>query len=146
RLSTEVQNAVLADGVIAERMDIDLSHPVRLPEDLTVDRAVLFAAFQCAADGEPIPDILDASGVKRDMKLEIEDDAAVLSYGAHRVSFPQAILLSADPSRRKEAAAQLAHRATLSMQSRTQFEVIIARNPYSHDDFFDACNILSSAP
>lgn len=146
RLSTEVQSAVLSDGVIAARMDLDLSHPVRLPEGITIDRAVLFAAFQRAADGEPITEILDASGVKRDTKLEIEGDAAVLTYGTHRVSFPQAILLSANPSRRKEAAAQLAHRFTLSMQSRAQIEVIIAKTPYTHDDFFNACNVLLSAP
>ncbi len=146
RLSTEVQNAVLSDGVIAARMDVDLSHPVRLPEDIIVDRTVLFTAFQCAADGEPIPEIIDTSGVKRDMNLEIEGDAAVLTYGTHRVSFPQAVLLSVNPSRRREAATQLAHRFTLSIQSRGQFEAIIARTPYTHDDFFDACNILLSAP
>lgn len=146
RLSTEVQSAVLSDGVIAARMGIDLSHPVRLPEDITVDRAVLFAAFQRAADGEPTPEILDTSGVKRDMKLEIEGDAAVLIYGRHRVSFPQAILLSANPSRRKEAATQLVHRFTLSIEYRAQLESIIAKTPYTHDDFFDACNILLSAP
>ncbi|WP_407193766.1 hypothetical protein [Bradyrhizobium sp. STM 3566] len=146
RLSTDVQSAVLSDGIIAARMDINLSHPVRLPEDITVDRTVLFAAFQCAADGEPIPDIFDIGGVKRDIDLEIVGDAAVLTYGTHRVSFPQAILLSANPSRRGEAAAQLARRFTLSMQSREQFERIVARTPYTHDDFFDACNILLSAP
>jgi hypothetical protein len=146
RLSTEVRSAVLSDGAIAARVGIDLSHPVRLPEDITVDRSVLFAVFQRAADGEPIPEILDTGGVKRDMKIEFEDDAAVLTYGTHRVSFPQAILLSANPSRRREAATQLVHRFTLSIESRAQLESIIARTPYTHDDFFDACNILLSAP
>ena len=80
------------------------------------------------------------------MKLEIEGDAAVLTYGTHRVSFPQAILLSANPSRRREAATQLAHRFTLSIQSRAQLKNIIDRTPYTHHDFFDACNILLSAP
>ena len=63
RLSTEVQSSVLSDGVIAARMSIDLSHPIRLPEDITVDRTVLFAAFQRAADGEPTPEILDTGGL-----------------------------------------------------------------------------------
>ena len=107
RLSTGVQNAVLLDGIIAAQMGIDLTHPVRLPDDITVDRAVLFAAFQRAADGELTLEIFDTGGVKRDMKLEIEGDAAVLTYGTHRVSFPQAILLSANPIRRKEAPRKL---------------------------------------
>jgi hypothetical protein len=146
RLSMEVQSAVLSDGVVAARMCIDLSHPVRLPGNITVDRTALFAAFQCAADGEPIPDIFDSCGVKQDIKLAIEGDSAVVTYGTHRVSFPQAILLSADQSRRKEAAAQIAHSVTLSIQSRAELESIIARIPYTHGDFFDACNILLSAP
>jgi hypothetical protein len=145
RLSTQVQSAVLSDGVIAARMGIDLSHPIRLPEDITIDRTVLFAAFQRAVDAEPIPEILDADGLKRDMKLEIEGDTAVVTYGTHRVSFPQATLLSANPGRRRETATQVANRLTLSIQSRAEFERIVAMTPYTHDDFFEASNILSSA-
>jgi len=89
RLSTQVQSAVLSDGVIAAQMGVELSHPIRLPEDITIDRNVLFAAFQRAADGEPIPAIVDTDGAKRDMMLEIEGDAIVLTYGTHRSLFPK---------------------------------------------------------
>jgi hypothetical protein len=146
RLSTEVQNAVLSDGVIAARLGIDLSHPVRLPGDITVDRSVLFSAFQHASDSQTIPEIFDTKGVKQDVRVGIEGDGAVLIYGPHRVSFAQATLLSANPSRRKETAAQIARNFTLTIQARAEFDTIIAKSPQTHDDFFAACNILLAAP
>jgi hypothetical protein len=146
RLSREVQNAVLSDGVIAARAGIDLSHPVDLPGEITVDRTVLFGAFQRADDDEPIPEIVDTRGIRQDMKVEIEGDGVVLTYGKHRVSFPQARLLSANPNRRREAAAQIVHNFTLTMLSRAEFDGIIAKADYTHDDFFAACNILLGAP
>jgi hypothetical protein len=146
RLSTDVQNAVLSDGAIAARMGIDLSHPLRLPGDITIDRSSLFTAFQRAADGEPIPEIFDSQGVKQVMQVEIEGDSAVLTYGTDRVTFPQAILLAADPARRRAAAASIVQNFTLTMQALAQFESIIGQSTYTHNDFFAACKILASAP
>lgn len=146
RLSTTVQNSVLSDGVIAQRTGLDVSTPIRIPGGITVDRTVLFRAFQTAADSEPISPIVDREGVVQQMRVEIEGDSAVLTYAKHRVSFPQAALLAANVERRKACAVQIASNCTLTAQAREQFMNIIDKAPYTHDDFFAACNILASAP
>src|SRR6185437_374649 len=93
RLSKELQSDVLADGAIAEQVGIAVSNPINLPEGVVLDRRNLFSAFQKAADGEPIQDVVDVEGVKREMKIEVQNEAAIASYGAHRIAFPQAALL-----------------------------------------------------
>src|SRR5712672_882607 len=89
RMAPEVQSDVLSDGTVAARTGIDLSHPIKLPENITIDRRVLFSAFQKAADGQPVPEIVDLSGAKREMKVEIEEESVFLTYGKHRIGFPQ---------------------------------------------------------
>jgi hypothetical protein len=146
RMAPEVQNDVLSGGTVAARVKIDLSHPITLPDEITIERPVLFSAFQRAADGEPIADILDSQGVKREMQVEIEGDSAFLTYGTHRIRFPQAALLSAKPERRRAIAVSILDNNTLTIQARRQFDVILSQSDYSHDDFFAACNILVASP
>jgi hypothetical protein len=146
RMAPEVQNDVLSDGTVAARMAIDLSHPMKLPDEITIERGLLFSAFQKAADGEAIPDILDSQGVKRDMQVEIEGDSAFLSYGTHRIRFSQAALLSARPQRRRDIVAVLLNTNTLTIEAREQLEAIVDRPNYSHDDFFATSNILDASP
>jgi hypothetical protein len=62
RMAPEVQSDVLSDGAVAARAGIDLSHPIKLPEDITIDRRVLFSAFQKAADGKPVPKLAATAG------------------------------------------------------------------------------------
>jgi hypothetical protein len=146
RLSTAVQNAVLSDGVIAERTGIELSHPIHIPGDITIDRSILFKAFASAADAEPLSPIVDSNGAVRQMKVEIDGDAAVLIYETYRVSFPQAVLLASKIDRRKTAATQIASSLTLTRQAAVRFFDIISKDSFTHDDFFAACNILAGAP
>jgi hypothetical protein len=146
RMAREVQNDVLSDGTIAAHIAIDLSHPIRLPDEVTIERKLLFSAFQAAADGEPIPEIIDSQDTKRDIQVEIEGDSAFLIYGTRRIRFPQAALLSARPERRRAIATSLLNNNTLTIQAREQFDAIIGHPDYSHDDFFAACNILASSP
>ncbi|MFH0298430.1 hypothetical protein AAFX91_14540 [Bradyrhizobium sp. 31Argb] len=146
RLSAPVQSAVLSDRTIAHRTGIGVSNPIRLPGEITVDRNVLFKAFQCAADGEAIPPIIDTDGVTRSMQVETEGDAAVVIYEKNRVSFPQAILLAADAKRRKTIASEMVANFTLTKQARAKFFSLVAKADYTHDDFFCACNILAGAP
>jgi hypothetical protein len=79
RLSKELQSDVLADGAIAEQAGIAVSTPIDLPEGIVLDRKNLFSAFQKAADGESIPDIVDIDGVKREIKIEVQNEMAVAS-------------------------------------------------------------------
>jgi hypothetical protein len=146
RMSPEVQSDILSDGTIATRAGIDLSHPIRLPDDITVERKLLFSVFQKAADSEPLPDILDCNGMKREMQVEIEGDSVFLTYGKHRIRFPQAALLSASVERRQVLVASILKNKTLTVQARKEFETILAKADYSHDDFFAACNILTGSP
>lgn len=146
RMAQEVQNDVLSDGAVATCMGIDLSHPIRLPDDITIERSLLFAVFQKAADGEAIPDILDSKGTKREIQVEVEGDSAFLTYGTHRIRFSQAALLSERPHRRQAIATSLLNNNTLTIQARQQFEAIISKPDYSHEDFFTASNILETSP
>lgn len=146
RLSKEMQSSVLADGTIASKVGIDVSHPIGLADGITIDRTLLFEAFRSAADQEPAPEIIDANGVRRDMEVKIKGESAVLVWDRNRVNFPQAALLSGDPSRRIETAARITARSTLTVEARADFNSIIAKEPFTHDDFFAACEILLGTP
>src|SRR5258707_1809962 len=146
RMAPEVQNDVLSDGTVAARTGIDLSHPIKLPEDITIDRRVLFSAFQKAADGKPISEIVDISGVKHEMQVEIEEESAFLTYGTHRIRFPQAALLSADDEKRRAAEDIILKSNTLTMQARKEFDALISKPDFSHSDFFAATTIVLGSP
>src|ERR1700722_19990083 len=90
RMGQELQSDVLADRAIADQAGIAVSSPINLPEGIVLERKALFSAFQKAADGEPLPDILDIDGVKRDIKIDVQNGMAFATYGTHRVAFPQA--------------------------------------------------------
>jgi hypothetical protein len=146
RLGKELQSDVLADGAIAEQIGIAVSTPINLPEGIVLDRKNLFSAFQKAADGEPIPDIVDSDGVKREIKIEVQNEMAIASYGAHRIAFPQAALLSSNLVRRKQTLANILKSNSLTAQARDQLQSLISKPDYSHADFFSARKILGGAP
>lgn len=146
RMAPAMQNDVLSDGMVAARAGIDLSHPIKLLEGITLERKLLFSAFQRAADHEPIPDLIDAAGVKHDIRVEIEGESAFLTYGTHRIRFAQGALLSADPDRRLAAGARCLANNTLTAQARQEFIEIVGKPGFSHDDFFAASHILAGAP
>jgi hypothetical protein len=146
RMAPEVQSDVLSDGAVAARAGIDLSHPIKLPEGITIDRRVLFSAFQKAADGKPVSEIIDISGVRRETQVEIEEESAFLTYGTHRIRFPQAALLSADVEKRRAAADIILKNNTLTMQARSEFDALISKPDFSHSDFFAATTILLGSP
>jgi hypothetical protein len=146
RLSKELQSDVLADGAIAEQVGIAVSNPINLPEGVVLDRRNLFSAFQKAADGEPIQDVVDVEGVKREIKIEVKNEVAIASYGAHRIAFPQAALLSANPERRQQILAALLKNNTLTKAAREQLQSLVSKPDYSDADFFAARKILAGAP
>ncbi len=146
RLSKELQSDVLADGAIEEQIGIAVSTPINLPDGIVLDRKNLFSAVQKAADGEPAPDIVDSDGIKREIKVEVQNEMAIASYGAHRIAFPQATLLSANLERRKRALANILKSNSLTAQAREQLQALIGKPDYSHADFFAARKILGGAP
>jgi hypothetical protein len=143
RMAPAMQNDVLSDGMVAARAGIDLSHPIKLLEGITLERKLLFSAFQRAADHEPIPDLIDAAGVKHDIRVEIEGESAFLTYGTHRIRFAQGALLSADPDRRLAAGARCLANNTLTAQARQEFIEIVDKPSFSHDDFFAARGLFA---
>jgi hypothetical protein len=146
RMAPEVQSDVLTGGLIAARSGIKLSHPIKLPEDITIDRATLFSAFQKTADGISVSEITDIGGVKRTVQVQIEGESAVLSYGSNSIRFPQAALLSSDVEKRRAAADIILKNNSLTLQAREEFNAIISNANFSHEDFFEATSILSSSP
>src|SRR3954451_21516444 len=116
RMAPEVQSDVLTGGLIAARSGIKLSHPIKLPEDITIDRATLFSAFQKTADGISVSEITDIGGVKRTVQVQIEGESAVLSYGSNSIRFPQAALLSSDVEKRRAAADIILKNNSLTLQ------------------------------
>ena len=145
-MSPEVQSDVLSDGVIAACAGIALSHPIKLPEDITVDRTTLFSAFQQAADGLSVSEITDTSGVKREVKVEIKGESAFLTYGEQSIRFPQTALLSSNIEKRRTAADIMLKNNSLTLQAREEFSAIISKAHFSHEDFFAATTILSGSP
>jgi hypothetical protein len=146
RMAPEVQSDVLLDGTIAARTGITLSHPIKLPENVVVDRTALFSAFQQAADGVSISEITDIDGIKHTIKVEIEGESAVLNYGTHNIRFPQATLLSSNIEKRRAAAEIILKNNSLTVQARRELDAIIGKADFSHRDFFAATTILSGSP
>lgn len=146
RMSREVQNDVLSDGTLAAELNIELSSPIKLPDGLTIERSVLFFAFQRAADGEVITELPDDKGILREIKLEIEADSAVITDRKHRVNFPQAALLTKNVDRRRALCADILKNKTLNIQARAKFEAIVEKHNFSEDDFFAASDLLAGAP
>ncbi|MGJ5134359.1 hypothetical protein [Bradyrhizobium oligotrophicum] len=146
RMGQELQSDVLMDGTVAEQAGITVSTPISLPEGVVLDRNNLLSAFQKAADGEPIPDIVDLAGVKRDIKIDVQNGTAFATYGTHRVAFPQAALLSAKLERRLQILSAIVKNNTLARCAREQLQSLVSKPDYSHADFFAARRILVGAP
>ncbi|MGF6312561.1 hypothetical protein ABIB82_006454 [Bradyrhizobium sp. i1.8.4] len=146
RIGPEMQSDVLADGVIVSRSGIGVSNPIKLPENLVLDRDALFAAFKKAADGEPIPELRDVGGGIRDLKLEVGDQSAYVSYGNHRIAFPHAALLSEKLARRQRAMAAILKSNTLATQWRDELLAVVNKPNYTQADFFAARTILAGSP
>lgn len=146
RMSREVQNDVLSDGILAADLNIELSSPIKLPDGITIERAVLFSAFQKTSDGEVITKLSDVKGILREMKLEIEADNAVVTYGKHRVNFPQGALLTKNVDRRRALCTDILKNKTLSIQARTELKSLVEKRDFSEDDFFAVGDLLAGAP
>jgi hypothetical protein len=146
RMGQELQSDVLADRAIADQAGIAVSSPINLPEGIVLERKTLFSAFQKAADGEPLPDILDIDGVKRDIKIHVQDGMAFATYGTHRVAFPQAALLSANLKRRQQILESILSNNTLTRLAREKLWPLVNKPDYSDADFFAARKILVGAP
>ena len=146
RLGSALQSDVLADGVVARESGIGISNPVHLPDGVTLDRNILFGAFQKATDGEAIPPLKDIDGAERSLKLEIQNENGVLSYGSNRIAFPQAGLLSESIAKRRSLLAGILKENTLTRRAVEQLEPIVGKQDYSQADFFAARKILAGAP
>ncbi|GLR86513.1 hypothetical protein [Bradyrhizobium iriomotense] len=146
RLGSTLQSDVLADGAIARESSIGISNPVHLPDGVTLDRNSLFEAFQKATDGEAIPALKDTDGAERNLKLEIQNENGVLSYGTNRIAFPQAGLLSKSPAKRRSLLTGILKGITLTRRAAEQLEQIISKQDYSQADFFAVRKILAGTP
>jgi hypothetical protein len=146
RMSAELQSDVLSDGTVAKQAGIEVSNPIELPEGIILDRASLFSAFQRAADGEAISEIEDSSGVEHKMAIEVKDHAGFIRFGAHRIVFPHAALLSANIERRRSAAVAILKSHTLVASARARFEAIARKSDFGEADFITARRILAGAP
>jgi hypothetical protein len=98
RLTAQIQNDVLSDA-IAERVGIEVSHPVTLFGDISIERGLLFSAFQKAVDGEVPPELADTGGNKLKISMQIEEEGIILVHDKKRLRFPHVALLTSDVSR-----------------------------------------------
>ena len=148
-MAPAMQSDVLSDRTISTRAGInfsDFSAPIELPEGITLERKLLLSAFQRAADHEPIPDLIDANGIKHDICVDIEGESASLTYGTNHIRFALGALLTAVPDRRLATGSRCLSNNTLSEQARQKFIEIVGKPGFAHDDFFAACNILQGSP
>ncbi|MBR0899104.1 hypothetical protein JQ616_29480 [Bradyrhizobium tropiciagri] len=146
RVGAELQSDVLFDSAIARQTGIGVASTIKLPDDLTLNRETLFAAFQKTADHEPVPEWRDSEGLKRDIRIEMDTQSAYLLYGKHKVGFPHAALLASKRERRQQALVEILKGCTLTKAERAKLDAIINKPNYGQDDFFAAQNILAGAP
>ena len=146
KFSPAVLSDVLADGTIAPRFDVPVSQPVQLSQQHSVDRTLLFTAFEKAADNLPMPPLVNEKGEPLALEITISADSAVVAHQDKRWVFAHAALLSSDPSRRAIILARILSRNTLTNQDRVRLESLIAKDDYSHGDFIAAAGILASSP
>jgi hypothetical protein len=127
RLSPAMQNDVLTDGAIAERVKLSLSHPIKLAGTATVERFHLFDLFQKAADGQALPaEIEDTAGAKYPIEVAIDGDAAIVTIAQNAIRFPLASLLTSNTQKRMALGADSLSRHTLTAERRRAFEALVA--------------------
>jgi hypothetical protein len=146
RMPPALQNDVLADGTIAAGAGIDLSHPITLLPNLVIDRDVLFEQFKKAADGEEVRELIDRESVKHPFRVEVSGPDGFVVTDTTRIRFANAALLTVSVETRRALAKLCLERNTLSLSGREEFERLIAKGDFDHDDFFAASRILGSAP
>jgi hypothetical protein len=146
KFPSAVQSDVLADGMIAARFDVPVSQPAQLSDELTIQRPLLFSAFQKAADGEPLPPFTDEDGKPLDVKITLEGHAAVIAYQEKRWRFPYAAFCSSQPSRRLAILDQSLSQHSLAIAHCTRVKTLLARQDYSDRDFMTAISLLSGSP
>jgi len=147
RLSPAMQSDVLSDGSIAKYAGLDVAHSAKIAGGLTIDRERLFDLLQKAADQERLPsDIEDSRGRMQPVQVTMDGDDAVVTVGQNRTRFSLAGLLSTNASRRAEMGQRHLASHTLTSENRRAFEALIRKEPFTHDDFFGAINILAASP
>lgn len=147
RLSREVQNDVLSDGTIAQKFNVNVSHPVELSGGVTVERKLIFDCIRRACGGETVTlDIQDAKGNSVKLEVTIDDKDALVRYPSHLVRFQDAALLTTQADRRKAIGDICLQRRGLCEAQRQLFYDLIKKSEFEDDDLFAALNILSAAP
>lgn len=146
KFSAAVQSDVLADGTIAARFDLPVTQPVQLLDQVTVNRTLLFDAFQKATDGQPLPALVDNDGKPLDISITMEADAAVIVRGSKRSVFPFAALMSSDPETRVAILTKALAHHSLARDERARLEVVLRRPSYSDRDFMAAIKLLTASP
>jgi hypothetical protein len=146
RITPTLQPDLLADGTIADRFEIAVSHPTLLSSTLSLKSETLFAAFRATMDGTTPPPIFDQSDNIVDARVSIDPDyAGLVEVENGRWRFPHAGLLSDDPNRRGAVlkAALARHTITASDSAETQARILSPN--FSDDDFLGVIAVLQSS-
>jgi len=126
RLSPTMQSDVLSDGTIAKRLKLSVSNPVTLAGSITFDRTELFELFQKAADAQELPaQIEDTKGTRHPIRIEIDGDAAIVTFAGKAIRFPQAALLTSNVEKRRATADICLAQHILTIENRREFEALV---------------------
>jgi hypothetical protein len=147
KLSPTLQSDVLADGVIAERFALPVTRPTRLSDKIVIKSETLFSAFRNAADGEPLPAIIDENDTEVDATVQIDPDGAgVVEIGGKAWRFAHAALLSRDSSHRLATLEAALCKHTIAARDVAELRTLVANPQFSDDDFVRALGLLASSP
>ena len=147
QLSPALASDALADGTIARRFSLSLIRPTRLSENLTVSSDALFEAFRAAVAGTIVPPIVDQDGAPLNATVRIgADGAGIVEADGKGWRFPNAALLAEGPDSRLAALNAALAGNTINTRDAAALRGIVARSPFSNDDFVEVIEALTSSP
>lgn len=147
KLPLPLRSNVLADGSIAKCFGLRMKHSVNLSADIVLHRDELFAAFQRAADGAPLPPLHNELGGPVEASISIDaDGAGTVTIGAQRWRFEHAVLLSSARDCRISALDKCLAQHTLTRRDRDYLREVIGRLEFSNNDYLTVVSMLTSSP
>jgi hypothetical protein len=147
KLSNKLQTDVLKDPATVKLWEIRTTRTLKLTASLTIRWKSLLSIFQAAADGAPIPPLLDETSKEHAAKASIDSEgAALLEVGVHRLRFSHAVLMSGSPEARLRNLEQIFRSANIHVGLQNELRHVVGGSDFGIDEFITVAEALSSSP
>jgi hypothetical protein len=147
RLPASIQAAVLANEAFVEKYELPVSPLPITFDDIKIPRDQLLDAFARAGDGGEVEMSPTHNGQPIVVKVRIaEDGAGLVEFGSRGMRTVAAGLCHHDRLRRREILANMLARCTVTPGNADELRRLIDLEPFTHELFVKASNILSISP